>query len=84
MMAGYPAMVGERGPELFLPRSAGTIVPNHLLGGNATPIHYFHVDARGATDPAAIHAAVARALPHAVAASVAAQHQMARRSPSGR
>ena len=30
---GKPSIVGERGPELFVPRSAGTIVPNHALGG---------------------------------------------------
>jgi phage-related minor tail protein len=33
---GQPALVGERGPELFVPRSAGTIVPNHVLGGGGT------------------------------------------------
>ena len=26
-------LVGERGPELFVPRTAGTIIPNNLLGG---------------------------------------------------
>ncbi|MCC2632115.1 MAG: putative Phage tail length tape measure protein, partial [Ramlibacter sp.] len=30
--AGVPYMVGERGPELFTPRTAGAIVPNHALG----------------------------------------------------
>lgn len=30
---GKPSIVGERGPELFVPRSAGTIIPNHALGG---------------------------------------------------
>lgn len=30
---GQPAIVGERGPELFVPRTAGTIIPNHSLGG---------------------------------------------------
>ena len=25
-------MVGERGPELFVPKTAGTIIPNHQLG----------------------------------------------------
>lgn len=29
---GVPSMVGENGPELFVPRTAGTIVPNHMLG----------------------------------------------------
>lgn len=27
------ALVGERGPELFIPRTAGTIIPNHALAG---------------------------------------------------
>lgn len=34
-----PSMVGERGPELFVPRTAGTIVPNNKLatmGGGQT------------------------------------------------
>ena len=31
--AGQPYMVGERGPELFLPSHSGSIVPNHKLGG---------------------------------------------------
>jgi lambda family phage tail tape measure protein len=30
---GQPAIVGERGPEIFVPRTAGTIIPNHALGG---------------------------------------------------
>jgi hypothetical protein len=25
-------MVGERGPELFVPKTSGTIIPNHKLG----------------------------------------------------
>lgn len=30
---GRPSIVGERGPELFVPRTAGTIIPNHALSG---------------------------------------------------
>lgn len=30
--AGVPVMVGERGPELFVPRVPGEIVPSHALG----------------------------------------------------
>jgi lambda family phage tail tape measure protein len=30
---GRASIVGERGPELFVPRTAGTIIPNHALGG---------------------------------------------------
>lgn len=32
--AGTPYIVGERGPELFVPRTAGAVVPNHALGGS--------------------------------------------------
>jgi Lambda phage tail tape-measure protein (Tape_meas_lam_C) len=28
-----PSIVGENGPELFVPRTAGTIIPNHALQG---------------------------------------------------
>ena len=31
---GKISMVGERGPELFIPKTAGTIIPNHMLKGN--------------------------------------------------
>lgn len=31
---GKVSIVGERGPELFVPKSAGTIIPNHMLGGS--------------------------------------------------
>ena len=42
---GKPSIVGERGPELFVPRTSGTIVPNNQLGG-ATNI-VVNVDAKG-------------------------------------
>jgi len=29
---GVPSLVGENGPELFVPRSSGTIIPNNKLG----------------------------------------------------
>jgi lambda family phage tail tape measure protein len=35
VMADTPIIVGERGPELFVPRTAGAIVPNNALGGMA-------------------------------------------------
>jgi len=34
--AGQLSMVGERGPELFLPKQAGSIIPNNMLGGGQT------------------------------------------------
>ena len=33
--AGSPYIVGERGPELFMPSGSGTIVPNNMLANNA-------------------------------------------------
>ncbi len=42
---GRPSIVGERGPELFVPDSAGTIVPNHRLGGGTSVV--VNVDASG-------------------------------------
>ena len=38
-----PYIVGERGPELFVPRSAGAIVPNHsmaMMGGSTNITNY--------------------------------------------
>ena len=43
---GKPSIVGERGPELFVPRSSGTIIPNHQLGGGTTNV-VVNVDAKG-------------------------------------
>lgn len=43
---GRPSIVGERGPELFVPRSAGTVVPNEKIGSsNITNNISINVDA---------------------------------------
>jgi hypothetical protein len=53
--ANTPYLVGERGPELFMPRGNGTIIPNHNMGGGGGGSSItLHVDARGAGDPAAV------------------------------
>jgi lambda family phage tail tape measure protein len=42
---GKASLVGERGPELFVPRSSGTIIPNNQLSnmmGNNTPQNVFN------------------------------------------
>ena len=44
---GKPSVVGERGPELFVPSTAGTIIPNHSLGGGVTNNIVVNVDASG-------------------------------------
>ena len=64
---GVPSIVGEKGPELFIPRNAGTIVPNSALGGmtNNTAVTYniTALDAASfqqliARDPKFLHAVV--------------------------
>lgn len=47
--AGNAYLVGEKGPEMFVPNFSGTIVPNGAKGGGAT----YYIDARGA-DSAAV------------------------------
>jgi len=40
---GVPSIVGERGPELFVPKSSGTIIPNNRLSsmmGNQPQVVY--------------------------------------------
>ena len=44
---GKPSIVGEKGPELFVPRSSGSIVPNNKLGGGGTNNVVVNVDASG-------------------------------------
>ncbi len=34
---GKVSLVGERGPELFVPNQLGTVIPNHALGGTVIP-----------------------------------------------
>lgn len=36
VLSGTPYIVGEQGPELFVPSAAGSIVPNGALSGNST------------------------------------------------
>jgi hypothetical protein len=52
--SNMPAIVGENGPELFMPTSSGRVVPNDELGGGSGGDLHLHIDARGATDPAAV------------------------------
>jgi len=38
---GKASIVGERGPELFVPNTAGKIIPNHALGGGGGGDTYY-------------------------------------------
>jgi hypothetical protein len=60
--SNMPSLVGENGPELFMPSSSGRIVPNDALGGGGGGDLHMHVDARGATDPAAVQMSIERAV----------------------
>jgi hypothetical protein len=80
--ANHPIMVGENGPEPFIPRTAGTILPTGALdGGGGTTIH---VHVNGNQDPMAVNAAVMRAAPHIIAAGVQANNQQHMRMAGGR
>jgi hypothetical protein len=55
-----PYMVGERGPELFVPNGSGSIVPNNKLGGGGvTVVQNISIDSR--SDRASIMAAMNQA-----------------------
>ena len=43
---GKPSVVGEKGPEIFVPSTAGTIIPNNKMGGTNNNI-VVNVDASG-------------------------------------
>ncbi len=87
------SMVGESGPELAHFGSGARIYSNRdssamMRGGGTTNHHTWNIDARGATDPAAINAAVQRgirqAAPHIVRASAESQSDHHRRTPSSK
>ena len=47
---GKASIVGERGPELFVPSTAGTIIPNNQLGGGSTNNIVVNVNMEGGVD----------------------------------
>lgn len=66
---GRPSWVGERGRELFVPDVPGRIYSHRQsmqMAGGGPSIGSIHVDARGATDPAAVRAEVERGVYAAV------------------
>lgn len=42
VIAGNQYLVGERGPELFIPNASGSIVPNSAIGGRVELHAHFH------------------------------------------
>lgn len=66
---GRVSMVGERGPELFVPDVAGTVVPNHMLGGGGGVSLTIHAPGATAETVAMIRRELANAAPALVAAA---------------
>jgi hypothetical protein len=86
LSSNMPALVGENGPELFMPSSSGRIVPNGDFGGGGSSgdVH-LHIDARGATDPASVGFQIQKAVDQVrreiPAISLAAHRQYNRARP---
>lgn len=47
---GTPYLVGERGPELFVPKNTGTIVPAGKFGGNVSITNNINISRDGQVD----------------------------------
>lgn len=76
--------VGENGPEPFVPRTAGTVIPNDALtGGGDTHNHTWNVDARGADQGvmARINQGMAMAAQKGAQAGQALAHERSLRTP---
>jgi lambda family phage tail tape measure protein len=58
--AGMPAIVGERGPELFMPSSAGKIIANNQLGGQSQIINNAVTYSIQAVDASSFRSLIAR------------------------
>ena len=74
------SLVGENGPELLPPVGQTTRVYDArdtsamLGGGGNTTNHSWNIDARGSTDPAAVHAAVIRGIKQAAPQLISSAH----------
>ena len=47
---GMPYIVGERGPELFVPGTSGSIVPNDQMGGNKVEVGQINISVENTGD----------------------------------
>ena len=57
---GRPYVVGEKGPEMFTPKSSGTITPNNKIGGSTNINITINID--GSQAPMAVGAEVRKTL----------------------
>ena len=47
---GMPYLVGERGPELFVPGTSGSIIPNDQMGGNKVEVGQINISVENTGD----------------------------------
>jgi hypothetical protein len=59
---GVPSIVGEDGPELFIPKAAGTIVPSGAMGGSVVYSPQLHFQVYGDPDRAMMARVAAQAM----------------------
>lgn len=81
---GQASIVGEEGPELFVPKRAGTVVPNGKFGGGDTHIHDFRGANFSHTDPNMVQKQIMAAAPQIAGAAVKSIAEKQARSPSSR
>jgi hypothetical protein len=85
---GMPSLVGEKGIELFIPPSAGAVVPNSKLKNGFGDTHNWQIDARGSNDPAQtvalIDAYMKQAAPKISANTIKSMNERRARTPSTR
>jgi hypothetical protein len=85
---GMPSIVGEKGPEVFIPPSAGAVVPNSKLKNGFGDTHNWQIDARGSNDPAQtvalIDAYMKQAAPKISANTIKSMNERRARTPSTR
>lgn len=55
---GIASLVGERGPELFVPRQAGVVIPNHMIKGYADGGGLSHMPSAGGSRSSVMHTSV--------------------------
>ena len=81
---GQASIVGENGPELFVPKRSGTVIPNgKSMGGSSDA--YYTIDARGASAAEVdqrVRAALVQVHGSAVRNSLQASQEMRNRKPA--
>jgi len=80
VMAGTTYMVGEKGPELFMPGRSGTVIPNDALGGGGSTSVVVNVDASGNSN---VQGDQAQAKQLGVAVSAAVQAELVKQQRPG-